>query len=186
AWSESMFTLIWALGADYFSEDKSSFTLDTPEGEEALTLFSDLMFTSQVHPMPGDQTTFETGKIAMQHELFSYMGKANGITDFEWDIAPMPEGKAGRGTTLGYAGYAVSNSTPHKQEAIDFLKFLSNQENMTTTSQFFVPSRQSVLESEVFVEQGPSRESVQSAVLEQMGEARVRPVFQNFQQIDEV
>lgn len=186
AWIESMITMVWAQGADYFSEDKKSFTLDTPEGEAALTLFSDMMFKSQVHPKPGDQTTFETGKIAMQHDLFSYMGKAKAITDFEWDIAPMPEGQAGRGTTLGFAGYTVSNSTPHKQEAMEFLMFLSNQENMMTTSQFFVPSRKSVLESDGFLEQGPSPESVQAAVLDQVEEARVRPSFQNFQQIDEV
>ena len=185
-WSETMFTILWAHGADYFSEDKKSFILDSPEGEAAFQLFSDMMFKSKVHPMPGDQTTFETGKIAMQNELFSYMGKAREIKDFEWDIAPMPEGKAGRGTTLGYAGYTVSNSTPHKEEAIEFLKFLSNPDNMKITSQFFVPSRKSVLESDVFLDQGPSRESVKSAVLDQMANAKVRPVFENFQQIDEV
>ena len=186
AWIESMITLVWANGADYFSSDLKTFTLDTPEGEAALKMFHDMMFESQVHPKPGDQTTFETGKIAMQHELFSYMGKAKAITDFEWDIAPMPEGIAGRGTTLGYAGYVVSEFSSHKEEAIDFLMFLSNSDNMQTTSQFFVPSRKSVLESEGFLQQGPSVESVQAAVLDQMGDARVRPAFQNFQQIDEV
>lgn len=186
AWIESMITILWANGADYFSEDLKSFTLDTPEGEAALALFYDMMFGSEAHPKPGDQTTFETGKIAMQHELFSYMGKAKEIQDFEWDIAPMPEGKAGRGTTLGYAGYVVSNFSEHKQEAIEFLQFLSNPDNMAISSQFFVPSRKSVLESDGFLKQGPSPESVQAAVLDQMGQARIRPAFQNFQQIDEV
>jgi len=185
AWIESMITVLRAQGADYFADDMKRFTLNTPEGEQALQLFSDLMFKLNVHPKPGDQTTFETGKIAMQQELFSYMGKAKAVTDFEWDIAPMPEGKAGRGTILGYAGYAMSNFTEHPEEALAFIRFVSNPENMQVSSQYFVPSRKSVLESEQFLTQGPSPESVKSAVLEQMAEAKVRPASERFQQIDE-
>lgn len=185
SWIESLQTLVWAFGADYFSKDGKQYTLGSKEGEQALQFFSDAMFKSRIHPKPGDQTVFETGKIAMQQELFSYMGKAKAIKDFEWDIAPMPSGAGGQGTTLGYAGYCVTEGSPNQAEAIQFVKYLTSPENMAVTSQFFVPSRKSVLESDAFLKQGPSPESVKTAVLEQMSKARVRQAFQNFQKIDE-
>ncbi|CAM4492564.1 multiple sugar transport system substrate-binding protein [Paenibacillus endophyticus] len=185
SWIESLQTLVWAFDADYFSEDGKTFTLNSKEGEQAIQFFSDAMFKSRIHPKPGDQTTFETGKIAMQQELFSYMGKAKAITDFKWDIAPMPSGAGGQGVTLGYAGYVVTEGSPHQAEAIELVKYLTNQENMAITSQFFVPSRQSVLESETFLNQGPSPESVKTAVLEQIAKGKVRQAFTNFQKIDE-
>lgn len=185
SWTESLQTLIWAYGADYFSPDGKSFALQSKEGEEALQYFSDAMFTSKIHPKPGDQTTFESGKIAMQQELFSYMGKVKPVTDFEWDIAPMPKGPGGQGTTLGYAAYFVTKGNKHVEEAKEFVKFLTSPENMAVTSQFFVPSRKSVLESDTFLNQGPSPESVKLAVLDQIAGARVRQSFQNFQKIDE-
>lgn len=185
SWIESLQTLVWAYGADFFSKDGRKFALNTKEGEQALQYFSDAMFKSKIHPKPGDQTTFESGKIGMQQDLFSFMGKAKAVKDFEWDIAPMPKGPGGQGTTLGYAAYTVTKGNPHTAEAIEFVKFLSNKENMAVTSQFFVPSRKSVLESEAFLKQGPSTESVKMAVLDQMAQARVRQGFQNFQKIDE-
>lgn len=184
SWIESLQTLVWAYGADYFSPDGKSFTLNSKEGEAALQFFSDAMFKNRTHPKPGDQTTFETGKIGMQQELFSYMGKAKAIQDFEWDIAPMPAGPGGQGTTLGYAGYTVTKGGPNEAEAIEFVKFLTSPENMAITSQYFVPSRKSALEADSFLEQGPSPESVKTAVLDQMGSGRVRQGFQNFQAID--
>ncbi|MBD0378778.1 ABC transporter substrate-binding protein [Paenibacillus sedimenti] len=185
SWTESLQTLVWAYGADFFSKDGKSFTLNTKQGEQALQTFSDAMFKSKIHPKPGDQTTFESGKIAMQQELFSYMGKAKAVKDFEWDIAPMPKGPGGQGTTLGYAAYFVTKGNPNVEEAKEFVKFLSNPENMTVTSQYFVPSRKSVLGSEDFLKQGPSPESVKIAVLDQMAQARVRQGYPNFQKIDE-
>ncbi|MDF2923526.1 MAG: hypothetical protein K0R57_2440 [Paenibacillaceae bacterium] len=185
SWIESLQTLVWAFGSDFFSKDGKKFTLNTPQGEQALQYFNDAMFKTKVHPKPGDQTAFESGKIAMQQDLLSYMGKAKAIKDFEWDIAPMPKGQGGQGTTLGYAAYMVPKGGANTAEAIEFVKFLSNKENMTTTSQYFVPSRKSVLNSDAFLKQGPSPESMKTVVLDQMASARVRQGFVNFQKIDD-
>lgn len=186
SWMESLISLVWAFGADYFSPDVKSFALNTPEGEKALQWFSDAMFKKQIHPKPGDQTGFESGKIGMQQNLLSYIGKAKEIKDFEWDIAPMPKGPGGsQGTTLGYAAYMVTKDSEHVQESVDFLKYLANKENMAITSQYFVPGRTSVLGSDAFLNSGPSPDSVKTAILDQMAGARVRPGFNNFQRIDD-
>jgi multiple sugar transport system substrate-binding protein len=185
SWIESLQTLVWAYGSDFFTKDGKKLALNTPQGQQALQFFSDSMFKTKVHPKPGDQTAFESGKIGMQQDLLSYMGKAKAIKDFEWDIAPMPKAAGGQGTTLGYAAYMVPKGNANTAEAIEFVKYLSNKENMAITSQFFVPSRKSVLNSDGFLKQGPSPESMKTAVLDQMAAARVRQGFVNFQKIDD-
>lgn len=184
-WSDALLPLFWSHGADVFDETGTVFTLNSEEGRKALTIYSDMLFKDEVHPKPGDEITFETGKIGMFTDRYSYVSKARSITDFEWDIAPMPEGPYGRGTSLGYAGYSVFE-TEHPEEAIEFLKFVTNAESMGVTSQYFVPARKSVLESDVFLKADPkpSPESIQVAVLDQMADARIAPGHKNWQQID--
>jgi len=184
-WSDALLPLFWSHGADVFSPDGTAFALHSPEGKAALQIYEDMIFKDQVHPKPGDEITFDTGKLGMFTDRYSYVSKARAIQDFEWDIAPMPEGTHGRGTSLGYAGYSVFQ-TEHPEEAIEFLKFVTNAESMGVTSQFFVPSRKSVLESDVFLKAAPlpTPESIQVAVLDQMGDARIAPGHKNWQQID--
>lgn len=184
-WSDALLPLLWSHGAEVFNEEGTAFALNSPEGQEALQLYNDMIFKDQAHPKPGDEITFDTGKIGMFTDRYSYVSKAREITDFEWDIAPMPEGTHGRGTTLGYAGYSVFE-TEHPEEAMTFLKFVTNAQSMGVTSQYFVPARKSVLESDVFLKAAPkpSPESIQTAVLDQMGEARIAPGHKNWQQID--
>jgi len=183
-WPDALQTVFNAYGAELINAEGTEFTLDSNQGEQALQLFSDMIFKDKVHPKPGDQTTFDSGKIAMQKELFSYMGKAKAVTDFEWDIAPLPAGPNGPGTTLGYAAVTISKDSKHPEESLEFLKFITNPENMAITSQYFVPSRKSVLESESFLNQGPSAESMKLAVIDQMAAAKTLPSFKDWAKID--
>lgn len=183
-WPDTLQTVFNSYGAEFISQDGKKFMLNSKEGEQSLQIFSDMIFKDKVHPKPGDQTTFDSGKIAMQKELFSYMGKAKAIKDFEWDIAPLPAGPNGTGTTLGYGSVAIIKETPNPEESLAFLKFITNPENMKISSQYFVPSRKSVLESDGFLKQGPSAESMKMAVIDQMAKAKTLPTFNNWQNID--
>jgi multiple sugar transport system substrate-binding protein len=183
-WPDALQTVFNSYGAEFISPDGLKFKLNSKEGEQSLQMFSDMIFKDKVHPKPGDQTTFDSGKIAMQKELFSYMGKAKAIKDFEWDIAPLPAGPNGTGTTLGYGSIAIIKETPNPEESMAFLKFITNPDNMTISSQYFVPSRKSVLESDGFLKQGPSAESMKMAVIDQMAKAKTLPTFKNWQNID--
>ncbi|ANE48388.1 hypothetical protein SY83_21255 [Paenibacillus swuensis] len=185
-WSDAIVPLVWSHGADLFNEEGNRFAMNTPEGLQALQLFDDLMFKDESHVKPGDQTTFESGKLAMFQDRYSNVTKARAIQDFEWDIAPMPSGPKGTVTSLGLAGYSVFEGTKHAEEALAFLKFISNQENMSTTAKYFVPSRTAVLNSDAFMKSDPkpSAESIKLAVIDQMTNAKFSPAHKNWQKID--
>ncbi|WP_339255100.1 sugar ABC transporter substrate-binding protein [Paenibacillus sp. FSL P2-0136] len=184
-WSDALLPLFWSHGAELFDSGGASFALNSPAGKEALQLYSDMMFKSKVHPLPGDEIAFDSGRIGMYTDRYSYTSKARAVTDFAWDIAPMPSGIKGTGTSLGYAGVSVFE-TSHPAEAAEFLKFITSAESMSITAQYFVPSRKSVLESDVFLRAAskPSPESIQRAVLDQIATARIAPGHKNWQQID--
>lgn len=184
-WSDALLPLFWSHGAELFDSSGTSFALNSPAGKEALQLYSDMMFKDKVHPLPGDELTFDSGRIGMYTDRYSYTSKARAVTDFAWDIAPMPAGIKGTGTSLGYAGVSVFE-TRHPAEAAELLKFITSAEAMRVTAQYFVPSRKSVLESDVFLRAAskPSPESIQLAVLDQIASARIAPGHKNWQQID--
>ena len=186
-WSSTLLPLVWAYGGDLFNDDKSAIAINSPESEQAIQFYYDMLFKDKVHPKPGDsQSTFESGQVAMFKDMYSFVTKARKITDFEWDVAPLPEGPKGRGTLMGYAGIGVFSDTEHPEEAAQFLKFLSSKDSMSVTAQYFVPGRKSILESEIFMkpDQQPSPESIQIAVLDQMKDARVSPSHVKWQQIN--
>lgn len=186
-WSSTLLPLIWAHGGDMFNADKTKVAINSPEAEKAVQFYYDMVFKEKVHPQPGgSQATFESGKVAMFKDMYSFVTKARKIKDFEWDVAPLPQGPEGRGTLMGYAGIGVFSDTKHPKEAAEFLKFLSSQESMSVTSQFFVPGRKSILESPTFMkpDQLPAPENIQIAVLDQMKEARVVPSHVKWQEIN--
>ncbi len=185
-WIDPLLPIVWSYGADVFNKDTTQFALNSAEGLKAVQLYSDMLFKEQVHPKPGDQITFETGKLGMYTDRYSNVAKARLVKDFEWDIAPMPKGPAGAATSLGLAGYAVIQGTKHPLEALEWLKFISNKDGMSITSQYFVPPRESVLKSDIFLKAAPqpSPESIQMAVLDQMTNARYNPGHRNWAKVD--
>ncbi|MFC4776580.1 ABC transporter substrate-binding protein [Paenibacillus sp. GCM10023252] len=187
-WQDALMETIWAYGADLFSEDGTKFLLNSPEGEQVLTMLNNAIFQDKVHIKPGDQTTFESGKIAMGRYNFSYAANARKASGFEWDIAPMPQGPVTDApTAVGLAGYAVTESTKHPKETVELLKYLTGKEVMTELSGTFVPNRKSVISSEDFLKaaEQPSAEAIQAALIDRIdGGVRVQPSHKNWQQID--
>jgi len=185
-WSSAVYSIVRAYGANVLSKDGTMFELNSPEGRQAIQLYYDMIFKDEVHPKPGDQLTFESGKLAMFRDVYSSVTNARAITDFEWDVAPMPSGPNGSGNWIGFAGYTVFKDTKHPEEAMAFLKFVSNEQSMSSTSKFFVPSRKSVLQSDAFMKAGelPTQEGIQTAVLDQMGTVEGLPLHKNWQKID--
>jgi multiple sugar transport system substrate-binding protein len=170
SWMQNYLDTIWAFGGQILSDDGTKFLLNSPEGEKALQFIADLIFKYQVHPKPGDQIafSFETGKLAMSRQDFSYINNARKIKDFEWDIAPMPTNIASALNSVGNPGYAIFKETKHPKEALAFLKFMSGADGSLQLADLFVAPRKSLLESDVFQKSGtsPSAEGIKYALTE--------------------
>ncbi|WNR42873.1 ABC transporter substrate-binding protein [Paenibacillus roseipurpureus] len=186
AWLDTYISYIWGYGGDVFSKDGTKLTINSPESEKAFQMVYDMIFKDQSTPKPGDVPAFEAGKLAMAGAPLSYVGVAKNIKDFEWDIVPMPVGPTNGPILGGFAGYTIPKGTENAAVAKDFLKFISNKDQMAVTAQYFVPSRKSVLESEAYrkIVPLPSDESMKIGVLDQMKRTRTFPVHKNWPAID--
>lgn len=173
-------------GGSMFSEDMKEFTWNSPEGIKTFELINRMMFEDKSHVPPGESIEYESGKVGMYSAMYSYMTNARQITDFEWDIAPLPKGPNGRAPLLGQAGIVAFKGSEHPEEAKALLKYLESKKGIQAQSAFFVPARKSVLESDEFVNvpNNPSRESIKLAMIDQMNEGYTYPLHEDWTKIE--
>ncbi|GMA15288.1 sugar ABC transporter substrate-binding protein (plasmid) [Deinococcus metallilatus] len=173
AWAGGLLAVLWSNGGGVYDKNMKC-NLNSPGSLQAFSLMQNMMFKDQSMPRPGDQTSFDGGKLGMYFDNISYAGQLKDAK-FKWGIAPLPKGTAGRITQLGQAGYAVFSKGKNQAEAINFLKFLASKENMARTAKFFPPPRQSVLRSSAYLNANPAvpASALKTALISQLGSARV-------------
>lgn len=180
--------LVWGFGGDVFSSDMKTFTLNSPEGEQAIQMYHDMIFRYGCHPKPGDQTTFESGKLGMYVNTLSYISTAKKIKDFEWNIAPLASGPKNSLTRLGFAAYVMFKDDDESkiEERFKLFKYLTSKEQMTVTAQYFLPPRKSILSSAGFKKIYPDniQDSFQITILDRLNNSRVAATPPNFIKIN--
>jgi|SRR5690625_166055 len=173
-------------GGDMFNDDMTSFEWNSEQGVESLNMLERMMFEDGSHVPPGESINFESGKVGMFTFMYSYIANLRDITDFEWDIAPLPKGPEGRYPLLGQAGISIFENSDHPEEAKLLLEFLASKTGIQAQSQFFVPPRKSVLESDEFVEveNNPPRESIEIALIDEMNNGFTYPLHEDWTKIE--
>jgi multiple sugar transport system substrate-binding protein len=173
---------LWGYGAEPFNDDLSQFTLNTPEGRDAMQFIWDLYNEDDVLPLPGElepRSGFNSGRLAMAQSGVSDLNRAamTGDVDFNWSIAPMPEGPADGPVRMGYAAWAVLNDRHSEDTILDVLKAVTNVDATTELSQFFLTGRASVIQSDELTQRYPVDADVfRAVVLGSLERGRV-PVF---------
>ncbi|ABW35145.1 ABC transporter, substrate binding periplasmic component (plasmid) [Deinococcus geothermalis DSM 11300] len=173
AWAGGLLAVLWSQGGGVYDKNMKC-NLNAPGSLQAFSLMQNMMFKDQSMPRPGDQTSFDGGRLGMYFDNISYAGQLKDAK-FKWGIAPLPKGSAGRITQLGQAGYAVFSKGRNQAEAVNFLKFIASKENMARTAKFFPPPRQSVLRSSAYLNANPAipASALKTALISQLGSARV-------------
>ncbi|MBK9123598.1 MAG: sugar ABC transporter substrate-binding protein [Chloroflexi bacterium] len=175
---------IWAYGGDAWDADNNCL-LNSPESVAGVQKFHDMIFVDRGVEAPGEVVDFYTGTAAV---LMGQLSRVGPLADasFGWDIAPLPEGPAGKVDVIGQAAIVVFNNSPNRDIAIDFVKFLTNKENTLKIAEFFPPIRASALATDVLYTANPtiSAESMKTAVIDPTLTGRVLPAHPNFPTID--
>jgi len=124
-------TVIWSFGGDLVSPDYKRCVLDSPESVRALQFMKDLRWKYRVDPTPSEGAmsafNFNSGRVAM---YFGWSGQTPVILEsakgFEWDIAPVPAGPAGRFTPLKGNVMTTYVESKHPREAYEFIKYVTS------------------------------------------------------------
>ncbi|MHB0876734.1 MAG: ABC transporter substrate-binding protein [Anaerolineae bacterium] len=106
-WPNPWGSFIWGFGGEFFNEDGTEFYLCDAPNYAGLEWYLDLMLKHKVAPDPeaedalaGGGNLFVLGAVKMQVGSSWNLTANRKIEDFEWDIAPMPKGPAGRYSVL--------------------------------------------------------------------------------------
>jgi multiple sugar transport system substrate-binding protein len=116
----------------------TSFHMDSPQAIEAIQFIADMILVDGSVPsfdamaqLGSTTELFSTGRVAMVMTNAARM-PTFAEAPFAWDVAPLPAGPDGeRSNTLGGAGYVISSTTEHLEEAWSFLQFLAGPEGQS-------------------------------------------------------
>lgn len=172
---------LYAFGADIFAPNDQDLAVTSPEMLDALRFYQHASMEEGVIGgdfRHGQSTLFLRGPWMVPEFRQS-------LTDFEWDIMPVPSGPGGRGTTLGSDAYYIARETAHPEAAWEFVKFITSVEAHTefAASGSIVPARQEVAREYVFGGATEPPYNLQ-AYLIGLEIARPTPMIQRFFDVD--
>jgi multiple sugar transport system substrate-binding protein len=152
---------VWSAGGELVDdlEHPTRFTLDTPEARRALAEFFSLRVPYGVIPTEeeaeseDDESRFLDGRLAMLMESRRSTVSFRTITDFEWDVAPLPSLGQPAGI-LHSDGFCLTRASANREAGWRFIEFAVGEagQQILAASGRTVPSRRSVAESAVFLD----------------------------------
>lgn len=102
-WANPWGALTWAFGGEYFNEDGTKFLLCEAPNYAGLQWYLDMIHKHKVAPPPeiatalaGGGDPFMLGVVGIKTGSPWKMATYRKITDFDWDVVPMPQGPKGR------------------------------------------------------------------------------------------
>jgi multiple sugar transport system substrate-binding protein len=153
--------------------DFSRVTVNNPTNEGVLQWLRDLWARHNVAPPPGPEfrdkspeQQFADGRVAMTMRHSIQLRFMRRITDFEWDVAPMPwfqptGGQRARKAGLEMEFFALTAGGKAPEQAWVVAKYLCGRDNIAWSSEngFGIPAIKAVAESKAFLDPGqpPSR-----------------------------
>src|SRR5690606_26186819 len=122
----TLFPVIRAFGGAVVDEERYVSLLDRPESVEAIAWVTDLMWGVQVSPRPAEQGTFFDGTVGMYMNIFGQTRNVIARSAFDWDLALLPAGPAGRFNRSVAGAHVMLSSTKHPNETWELLKWLAS------------------------------------------------------------
>ncbi len=120
---------VWQNGGDVMAPDGATTVLDTPEAAGGIQFLQDLIWKEKVMAEPalfaetGD--AFEQGKAAMESNG-SWLVPTHEAAGIDFGVAPLPQGPAGRYTSVNPTGAVVYQGTKAPDAAWEFVKYLAS------------------------------------------------------------
>lgn len=128
--ADKWYTFLYSAGGRPYTEDGTWALFNSPEGREALELYKTLLFDRHIDSVTheGDQQGFGQGRVAMflrEIHVDRFLGEH--YPDLEYGVAPIPKDEYSI-SSGGTSFYAVSEASPHQEEAWRFVQFLMQDE----------------------------------------------------------
>lgn len=189
-WLQALAPWIWQNGGRFLTDDLQRCTLDEPEAVEAIQFLYDLFHTDRValHATYESQLargSFQDGNVALYGPVgYWEVYRFKTITDFRWDVCPLPRGKE-EATSIALRSYVALKYTAHPELAYRFIRMLAGETMSRALARIGngVPGLKSAAWSEDFLKPSvpPPSEHV---FLDVLPHARFLPVLANWREME--
>jgi multiple sugar transport system substrate-binding protein len=184
---------VWSNGGDIVDDPQrpTRLTLDTPQALEALDKFlalrtDGLLPTVEESAAEDDEARFANGRLAMYVGSRRVTPQFRLVTDFEWDVAPLPVLDEPAGV-LHSDAYCMPTGSEHHDAAFAFVEYAVGPQGapVIARSGRTVPSLRSVAESDAFL--APDLDPASSSVfLDTIPAIRALPTISTWPEIEDV
>jgi len=130
-----MIPLVRSFGGRVLSEDGLDLELTSEVSSSAVQWFIDLALEDRVSPTPaeteglGGLNLTAAQRTAMWLDIFAgIMNTRSAEVSFDWDVAQVPTGPAGRVNRAASGVHAIVRDSAHPQAAWEWIKFLGSSE----------------------------------------------------------
>lgn len=193
-WFAPYFDQIWSDGGDPFPNKGTKCGYDSKQSIAAFDSIVNLYKTG-VSPTPsqfsgqGAEQLFLTGRVGM------YIGAGRwaaydlrDVKRFEWKVAPIPKGSAGRANFFHLSMFAIARTSKNPEAAWEFLKYMVSPEGIKQGlgAAQGIPSRQSIANSAEFKNSAfvTTHDAVEP-FLTSLATAHRAPYLPNFNQVQD-
>lgn len=124
-----------ANGGGIISDKTDKLIITTQESKNAIKLYSDMINKYKIMPSKAEIGSKTTAQMFINKEIAMYLGgrwmvpKFREVIDFDWDIMEFPTLNNNK-LYSDASGWAISSKSKHKREAIEFVKYLSNENSL--------------------------------------------------------
>lgn len=127
---------VFSHGGSFFNEDRTEFTLDTPEMRNALSFADELVNVLDAAVPPGIGAGFGAGEVAMN---LTSTGIMQNPPEFDYTVVANPSGSHGRRMMGGVQPLIIHPQTENAEAAWRFLKFVSRPDVQVWISENVLP-----------------------------------------------
>ncbi len=154
---------VWSSGGELVddTEEPTTLVLDQPAAQDGVDFFLDLSLEHGVVPDDRAEQARESEARFLDGNLGMFLSSRRDtptmrtISDFEWDVAPLPVAPGGEPVTMLHSdAYCMSAASPAKDAAWSFIEFAMSDpgQRILAESGRTVPSRISIQRSEAFLD----------------------------------
>lgn len=185
---------IWQNGGALVDDERAptALALDTPEAREALQWFFDLQLRHRVVPDAVAEAAEDSESRFLNGRLGMYLNSRRGvptyrtIEGFDWDVAPLPQGRE-RAGMLHSDAYCLPAASRNKEAAWALIEFANSVDGQTiiAASGRTVPSLRAVAESPAFLD--PAQRPASSQVfIDAIPYVRAVPIMATWVDIEDL
>jgi len=179
--------VVWSYGGDVISADRSHTLLAEGPARDAWHFIAGMALDDKALPTPEQLKQYGTDGFSAGIAAMTVSGHwvvpEYAERGFAWGVAPLPSGPKGRVTSVNSAGFVISRTTAHPQEAWDFVKFAAGADGQAASARLglAVPILKSVAEGPAYLDQ-PGPKIDQRVFLDALSYARIKPSFRGYEE----